>query len=172
MGTTRYSEQQGSKSQQNPCQVQPTDNIGNLSASRRCLWVRTTVSVWSAASISESELTSYRERLSDVLPINKVIKRDETFSSSRRGIRRQVMRHFTGNGTDQCQNGSSNLLTPYREQRLGLLSPTYGQRSQLQSGQTPLQPVLINKPRFLKATHHIEIRKIEIPKSMVVEGLG
>ena len=23
---------------------------------------------------------------------------------------------FTSNGTDQCQNGSSNLLTPYREQ--------------------------------------------------------
>ena len=26
------------------------------------------------------------------------------------------MRHFTSNGTDQCQNGSSNFLTPYREQ--------------------------------------------------------
>ena len=26
------------------------------------------------------------------------------------------MRHFTSNGTDQCRNGSSNLLTPYREQ--------------------------------------------------------
>ena len=26
------------------------------------------------------------------------------------------MRHFTTNGTDQCRNGSSNLLTPYREQ--------------------------------------------------------
>ena len=48
MVTTRYSDQQGSKSRQNPCQVQPTENIGNLSASRRCLWVRTTVTtVWS-----------------------------------------------------------------------------------------------------------------------------
>ena len=26
------------------------------------------------------------------------------------------MRRFTKNGTDQCQNGSSNLLIPYREQ--------------------------------------------------------
>ena len=59
MVTARYSNQQGSKSRQNPCQVQPTENIRNFSASRRCLWVRTTVStVWSAASIivSESEL--------------------------------------------------------------------------------------------------------------------
>ena len=26
------------------------------------------------------------------------------------------MRHFIRNGTEQCQNGSSNLLTPYRKQ--------------------------------------------------------
>ena len=48
--------QRGSKSRQNPCQVHPTENIGNLPASRRCLWVRTTVStVSSPASTSESE---------------------------------------------------------------------------------------------------------------------
>ena len=53
MVTTRYSNQQGSKSRQNPCQVQPPENIGNLSVSRRCLWVKTTVStVWIAVSIS------------------------------------------------------------------------------------------------------------------------
>ena len=39
-GDSRYSDQQGSESRQNPCQVQPPNNIGNLSASRRCLWVR------------------------------------------------------------------------------------------------------------------------------------
>ena len=33
--------------------------------------------------------------------------------------------------------------------RLGLLSPTHGQRSQQQSGQITLQPVLINKSKFL-----------------------
>ena len=44
-------------------------------------------------------------------------KRLNTSSSYRRVTRRQVMRHFTSNNTDQCQNGSSNnLLTPYREQ--------------------------------------------------------
>ena len=43
-------------------------------------------------------------------------KRLQKFSSSRRVTRRQVMRDFIGNGTDQCQNGSSNILIPYREQ--------------------------------------------------------
>ena len=99
----------------------------------------------------------------------------------------------TSNGTDQYQNGSSNLLTPYIESsldRLGLfkkhlnpskpsehppssgelLSPTHDQRSQQQSGQITLQPVLINKSKFLKAIHRTEIRKIEIPRSMVVEA--
>ena len=48
-------------------------------------------------------------------PSNKAIKSDpKTVSSSRRVARRQVMRHFTSNGTDQCRNGSTDLLTPYR----------------------------------------------------------
>ena len=34
MVTSLYLNQQGSKSRQNPCQVQPTENIGNLLASR------------------------------------------------------------------------------------------------------------------------------------------
>ena len=34
------------------------------------------------------------------------------------------------------------------------------------------QPVLINNSKFLKATHRTKIRKIEIPRSMVVEGLS
>ena len=56
--------------------------------------------------------------------------------------------------------------------RLGLLSPTHGQRSQQQRGQITLRSVLINKPKFLKATHHTEIRKIEIPTSMVEDALS
>ena len=36
--------------------------------------------------------------------------------------------------------------------RLGLLSPTHDQRSQQQSGQITLQPIVINKSKFLKAT--------------------
>ena len=56
--------------------------------------------------------------------------------------------------------------------RLGLWSPTHGQRSQKESGQITLQSVLINKSKFLKATHSTEIRKIEIPRSIVVEALS
>ena len=56
--------------------------------------------------------------------------------------------------------------------RLGLLSPTPCQRSQQQSTQITLQSVLINKPKFLKVAHHIEKKKIEIPRSMVVEALS
>ena len=56
--------------------------------------------------------------------------------------------------------------------RLGFFSPTHDQRSQQQSGQITLQPVLINKSKFLKATYRTKIRKIEIPRSMVVETLS
>ena len=56
--------------------------------------------------------------------------------------------------------------------RLGLLSPTHGQLSQQQSRQITLQSVLINKSKFLKTTHRTEIRKIEIPRSTVVEALS
>ena len=55
--------------------------------------------------------------------------------------------------------------------RLGLLSPTHGQPSQQPSGQVTLQSVLINKPKFFKATRHAEVRKMEMPRSMVVEAL-
>ena len=56
--------------------------------------------------------------------------------------------------------------------RLGLLWPTHGQRSQQQSGQSTPQTVLINKRKFLKATHNIEIRKIEYLGSTVVKVLS
>ena len=56
--------------------------------------------------------------------------------------------------------------------RLGLLSPTHNQRYQQQSEQITLQPVLINKSKFIKATHRTKIRKIEIPRPMVVEALS
>ena len=55
--------------------------------------------------------------------------------------------------------------------RLGMLSPTYDQRCQQTTGKITLQPVLINKSKFLKATHCTEIRKVEISRSMVVEAL-
>ena len=67
---------------------------------------------------------------------------------------------------------TSLLHTESNLDRLGLLSPNHGQRSQQQSGQITLQSVLINKSKFLKATHHTEIRKTAIPRSMVVEALS
>ena len=45
--------------------------------------------------------------------------------------------------------------------QLGLLSPTHDQRSQQQTGQITLQPILINKSKFLKATHCRKIRKLK-----------
>ena len=45
--------------------------------------------------------------------------------------------------------------------RLGLLSPTHDQSSQQQIGQIAIQPVLINKSKFLKATHCTKIRKLK-----------
>ena len=56
--------------------------------------------------------------------------------------------------------------------RLGMLSPTHDQRSPQKNGKVTLQPVLINKSKFLKAAHRTEIRKNEIPRSMVVEALS
>ena len=56
--------------------------------------------------------------------------------------------------------------------RLGMLPPTYDQRPQQKNGKITLQPVLINKSKSLKATQCTEIRKIEIPRSMVVEALS
>ena len=57
--------------------------------------------------------------------------------------------------------------------RLGMLSPPHDQqRSQQKTGNITLQSVLINKSKFLKATHCAEIIKNEIPRSMVVKTLS
>ena len=59
------------KSSKTLARYQPPDSIGNFSASRRCLWVRSTVFTFvrSGASGSPSELHS-TEKLSGVLPIH------------------------------------------------------------------------------------------------------
>ena len=67
---------------------------------------------------------------------------------------------------------TSLLHTESNLDRLGMLSPTHDQRSQQKNGKITLQPVLINTSKFLKATHYTEIRKIQIPRSMVVEALS
>ena len=45
--------------------------------------------------------------------------------------------------------------------RLGLLSPTHDQRSKQKTERITLQPILINKFKFLKATHCRKIRKLK-----------
>ena len=71
MVTARYSNQQGFKLRQNPCQVQQTENIENLSASRRCLCVRTTISTISSAASNFYCLKCcrFRVRVSQALAI-------------------------------------------------------------------------------------------------------
>ena len=180
MVTARYSDQQGSKSRQNPCQVQPTENIGNLSGSRQCLWVRTMIQFLLSGVLQIFRNLNYKlkRRLSDVLPNQQSRHKEyEKFSSS----------YYTIGGLHEdklCDilqaMAPTNVGTVHQtslfhiesnHDRLGLLSPTHGQRSQQQSGQITLHLVLINKPKFLKATYHTERRKIEIPRSMGVEAL-
>ena len=64
---------------------------------------------------------------------------------------------------DTLQEMASNTKTVYQTSthhierivdRLELLSPTQSQRYQQQREQNTLQSGLINKPKFLKATHH------------------
>ena len=126
MVTTRYSDKQGFKSRQNPFQVQPTENIGNFSASRRCLcfWY-TSYSSFSCLECCQHlfQNRSYKiERiLSDVLPIQQVIRSDtmtRSFPAAFGVLREDKLCDTlqTMTPTNQCQNDSSNLLTPYREQ--------------------------------------------------------
>ena len=66
---------------------------------------------------SLSELQGIQRRPSDVLPMHQSHQSWLTrFSSYRRVTRGQFTRHLTRNGIDQCRNGPSNLLAPYREQ--------------------------------------------------------
>ena len=84
------------------------------------------------------------------------------------------LRLYNSNGTEHIKtvHQTSSLHIESSLDRLGLLSPTHDQRSQQQTGQIALQPVLINKSKFLKATHRTKIRKFEMPWSMVVEALS
>ena len=62
-------------------------------------------------------------------------------------------------------------FTPYREQpRSTRIVVAYPRPAFSATNPTnTFQPVLINNSKFLKATHRTKIRKIEIPRSMVVE---
>ena len=66
------------------------------------------------------------------------------------------------------------FFTPYREQpRSTRIVVAYPRLAFSATNRTnTFQPVLINNSKFLKATHRTKIRKIEIPRSMVVEALS
>ena len=81
----------------------------------------------------------------------------------------------TSNGTDQYQNGSSNLLTPYREQPRSTRNvvayprPAFSAKNRKNYAPTSFdQQVQVSQGH----TFCTEIRKIEIPRSMVVEALN
>ena len=138
------SDQQGSRSRQTSCQVQPTDKIGNLLASRLCFWVRTTVStVWSAASISELELQATERKRLMCCPPNMVINSDTRSYSDTRSVLSLGGLHENKLWDNLQAMAPTNVKTVHRTSslhiegnldRLGLLSPTHGQRSRPQSG--------------------------------------
>ena len=81
----------------------------------------------------------------------------------------------TSNGTDQYQNGSSNLLTPYREQPRSTRNvvayprPAFSAKNRKNYAPTSFdQQVQVSQGH----TFCTEIRKFEIPRSMVVEALS
>ena len=80
--------------------------------------MRTTSSiVWSAASISSSELQAREKTVWCAALLLKSSKaKKNTLFSYRKVTRRQRKRHLTCNGTYHCQNGSSSILTQFREQ--------------------------------------------------------
>ena len=69
---------------------------------------------------------------------------------------------------------NQNYFTPYQEQpRSTRIVAAYPRPAFSATKRTnTFQPVLTNNSKFLKATHHTKIRKIEIPRSMVVEALS
>ena len=159
MVTTRYSDQQGSKSRQilagsnqprTPETYRLEDDVFGTNYSFYC------------HSLECCQYFPNYKRwgtLFDVLPIYQ--KSHQTRYKSfpaLRGLHGETLCDIL-----QAMAPTNNVKTVHQNSlfyiesnldRLGLLSPTHGQRSQQQSGQITLHTVLINKSKFLKATHH------------------
>ena len=144
MVTARYSNQQGSKSRQNPCQFQPTENTGNLSASRRCLWVRTTVVVFCTLTDRASTVPcdirgcqsgTWSQRGTKVNGSHHGDKPllGPTGIQSRQKVMR-LYKRWHRPITKRCIEPPLLHIESSLD-RLGLLSPTHDQRSQQQIGQ-------------------------------------
>ena len=120
-------------------------------------------------------ITSYRKDCLMCCPSSKVIKSDTERFLAFGGLHEDTLCDTLQRIlpiTVQTVHQTSLLYIKSNLDRLELLSPTHGQRSQQQSGQITLQSVLANKPKFLKVTHHAEIWRIELPRSMVVKALS
>ena len=120
MVTTRYSNQHGSKSRQNPCQVQPAENIESLSASRHAFEYELQLLLFGVQPVVQNlnyKLQRHKQRgLSDVQLIRQSNKKILKQNLAIEGYTKTNYATIRGNDTGQCQNGLSNLLTPYRAQ--------------------------------------------------------
>ena len=122
MVATRYSNQHRLKPRQNAyyCQVQPPDNIENLSASRRCLWVRMTVSTsFRVLPLFKNQNNELQRRLPGVLPIQqghqKLLKKN--FWLHIEGLHEdKLCGTLQAAASTNVKTVHGNLLTPIREQ--------------------------------------------------------
>ena len=95
--------------------------------------------------------------------------------TNRDPIRDKKLCGSTSNGTDQYQNGSSNLLTPYREQSRSTRNVVAYPRPAFSAKKRKNYAPTSFDQQFQVSQGHTfctEIRKIEIPRSMVVEALN
>ena len=92
------------------------------------------------------------------------------------GIQITTKRYATRQAMASTNNKTvhKTSFTPYREQpRSTRIVVAYSRSTFSATNRTnTFQPVLINNFKFLKAIHRTKIRKIEIPRSMVVEALS
>ena len=137
MVTVRYSNQQGSKSRQKPCQVQPIENIEKVSVGVKTMSLGTNYSSFYCL---------------ECCPTNKVIRSDTIRFLTVRGLHEDnlcdILQAMAPTNNVETVHQTSLSHIESNLDRLGLLSPTHGQRSQQQSGQITLQTVLIDKPKF------------------------
>ena len=174
----RYSKQPGSKSRQNPCQVQPTKNMETYRRQDDVFGheLQFLLSSLECCQYLNYKLCTTEKTVCMCCPTNEVFKSDaKRFLALGRLHEDKLCDILQAYGTDQCRNASSNVLIPYREQlrltRIVVAHPRPAFSATRRSRQITLQSVLINRAKFLKVTHHTEIRKIETPRSMVVEAL-
>ena len=123
--------------------------------------------------ISECELQAAEKII--LLPIyQRSLKGLKTFLGRWRVMQRQVVRHFTRNGTDQCQKDSSNTFTPDRAQPRSTRTVVVYLRPALsaitrEKNDAPIF-ILSACPYFLKASPY---RNNEIvPRPMAMEVLS